>query len=91
MMVPASTMATEFSCNDAASFYYTSMMYSKLVSAVSGACAQDLTQPACGAFLNALKDNGADLDKAKIGSTSEYFRFLNDECPEQFPADAGKF
>ena len=91
LLSPAPGRAVEFSCKDAASFYYLAMLNSKLVRAVSGSCSDDLQQPACIAFMEALKENGADLEKAKVGSTPAYFGFLNDHCPDDFPKDPEKF
>lgn len=87
--VPA--LADELSCKDASAFYHYAMFSSKAIGAVSGACAEDTTQPACIAFMAVVTSDDGHLDKAQMGDVQQHLRYLKDRCPDHFPENPGEF
>ena len=90
-LAPAVAGATEFSCADASAYYNYSMLTSKVLTNLSGACAEDLGQSACVAFLNTLTEEDEHLEKAKQGSPASFLLYLKEQCPDDFPDNPDQF
>ncbi len=90
LLTPATALAAELSCKDAAAFYNYSIFTSKVLGAVSGACAEDVSQPACAALLQVFQSDGRLVEKAKEGDVTAHLNYLKAQCPGDFPDDPGK-
>ena len=91
MLLPVSGMADGLSCKDAAAFYNYAMFTGKAVGAVSGACAKDINQTSCAAFLKVFEEDGDKISKAVEGDATAHLNYLKEQCPNDFPDNPGKF
>lgn len=88
---PQISSAIALNCAGASAYYHYSIFTGRIMSAVSDACADRLTNPVCSRFLAGFVQNGDLLSKGDMDEITGFLDYLKQECPEDIPDNPGKF